>query len=159
MRVVVQRARDASVTVGGEVLGSFEGPGLVILVGVTHTDTPELAAALATRVYGLRIFDHTHLVEAGAAVPPESGREVSARDGGLPVLAISQFTLYGSTRKGRRPTWEAAAPGPIAEPLVEAFTAALRAEGAPVGTGRFGADMQVQFTNDGPMTLLIDSDD
>jgi len=84
---------------------------------------------------------------------------VSARDGALPVLVISQFTLYASTRKGRRPTWDAAAPGSVAEPLVEAFVDALRAEGATVHTGRFGADMQVSLVNDGPMTILIDSAD
>lgn len=159
MRVVVQRALDASVTVGSEVVGSFAGPGLVVLVGVTHTDTPEVAAALARRVYGLRIFDPAHLLAAGATPAPEAGREVSARDGLLPVLVVSQFTLYGSTRKGRRPTWDAAAPGPVAAPIVDSFADALRAEGAPVQTGRFGADMQVGFINDGPMTILIDSDD
>lgn len=159
VRVVVQRARDASVRVEGAVVGSFAGPGLVVLVGVTHTDTPAVAAALATRVYGVRIFEHAHLHAVGASVPLDAGREVSARDGGLPVLAVSQFTLYGSTRKGRRPTWDSAAPGPIAEPLFEAFVEALRAVGAPVSTGRFGADMQVHFTNDGPVTLIMDSAD
>lgn len=159
MRVVVQRARGASVAVGDVVVGSFEGPGLVLLVGVTHSDTPDTATALASRVYGLRIFDHAHLREAGAEVPPDAGREVSARDGRLPVLVVSQFTLFGNTRKGRRPTWDAAAPGPIAAPLVDAFTSALRAEGASVSTGRFGADMQVRLTNDGPMTILIDTDE
>lgn len=153
MRVVVQRARGASVSVADRVVGSFDGPGLVVLVGVTHTDTVETAAALAGRVYGLRIFDAEHLADTGPAT-----REVSARDGRLPVLVISQFTLYGSTRKGRRPTWDAAAPGPVAEPIVEAFARALRDEGAPVHTGIFGADMQVQLVNDGPMTILIDSD-
>lgn len=159
VRVVVQRARDASVSVDGTVVGSFPGPGLVVLVGVTHTDTAAEAAALASRVYGLRIFEQAHLQEVGGRIPADAGREVSARDGRLPVLAISQFTLYGSTRKGRRPTWDAAAPGPIAEPLFEAFVEALRAEGAPVSTGRFGGDMQVHFTNDGPMTLVMDSAD
>ena len=154
MRVVVQRARGASVTVGGQVVGAFDGPGLVVLVGVTHTDTVADAAALALRVYGLRIFDRAHLAESGG---PDT-REVSARDGGLPVLVVSQFTLYGSTRKGRRPTWDAAAPGPTAEPIVEAFVAALREQGAPVHTGVFGAEMQVQLVNDGPMTLVIDTD-
>jgi len=159
VRVVVQRARDASVRVGEVVVGSFSGPGLVVLVGVTHTDTPADAAALAARVYGLRIFDHGHLVEAGARIPEDAGREVAARDGELPVVAISQFTLYAGTRKGRRPTWDAAAPGPIAEPLFESFVAALRANGAPVSTGRFGADMQVHLTNDGPVTIIMDSAD
>jgi D-tyrosyl-tRNA(Tyr) deacylase len=115
------------VTVAGEVVGSFPGLGLVLLVGVTHTDTPTEAAALATRIYGPRIFE--------GAEPGEGPREVSARDGNLPVLVVSQFTLYGSTRKGRRPTWDRAAPGPIAEPLVGVFVEALRAEGAPVNTG------------------------
>lgn len=159
MRAVVQRSRGASVSVDGEVLGSFAGPGLVVLVGVTHTDTPDIAATLAARIYGMRIFDHAHLAEVGREIPDDAGREVSARDGALPVLVISQFTLYASTRKGRRPTWDAAAPGSVAEPLVEAFVDALRAEGATVHTGRFGADMQVSLVNDGPMTILIDSAD
>ncbi len=155
MRAVIQRAHGASVTVGGEVVGSFDGPGIVLLVGVTHDDDPAKAAALADKVYGLRVFEHHHAADR-ACLPPSAPREVSARDLGLPVLVISQFTLYAETKKGRRPTWDAAAPGPVAEPLVDAVAEALRALGAPVSTGRFGADMQVSFTNDGPMTVLLD---
>lgn len=133
-------------TVAGDVVGSFDGPGLVVLVGVTHDDDASTATALARKVFGLRLFDRG------------DGPEQSASDLGLPLLVISQFTLYGDTRKGRRPTWDAAAPGPVAEPLVEAFAQALRDEGARVETGRFGADMQVSFTNDGPITLILDTD-
>ncbi len=155
MRAVIQRADGARVSVDGEVLGAYEGPGIVLLVGVTHDDDQAKATALADKVYGLRIFEHHHANDL-ACLPPSAPREVSARDLGLPVLVISQFTLYASTKKGRRPTWDAAAPGPIAEPLVDAVAQALRDLGAPVHTGRFGADMQVGFTNDGPMTVIID---
>lgn len=158
MRVLVQRAVGAAVRVHGEVVGSFTGPGLVVLVGVTHSDTTDIADAMAVKTYTLRIFDHAHLEAANVCVPPGSGREVAAADGNLPVLVISQFTLYGNTRKGRRPTWDAAAPGDIAEPLVDRFTSALRDLGAPVSTGIFGADMKVSFTNDGPFTVMLDSD-
>lgn len=158
MRVLVQRAMDAEVRVHGEVVGSFTGPGLVALVGITHSDTADIADAMATKTYTLRIFDHEHLKAANVCVPPGSSREVSAADGNLPVLVISQFTLYGNTRKGRRPTWDAAAPGTIAEPLVDQFASALRKLGAPVSTGIFGADMKVGFTNDGPFTVMLDSD-
>jgi len=143
------------VSVEGTVVGSFEGPGIVLLVGVTHDDDESRAQALADRVYGLRIFEHRHATDL-ACLPPSAPREVSARDLGLPVLVISQFTLYASTKKGRRPTWDAAAPGPVAEPLVESVAQALRDLGAPVHTGRFGADMQVTFTNDGPVTIVLD---
>ena len=146
MRAVVQRADGAQVTVDGEVIGAFEGPGLVVLVGVTHDDTADVASALARKVLGLRLFDRAE------------GPEQSASDLGLPVLVISQFTLYGDTRKGRRPTWDAAAPASVAEPLVDAFADALRDLGAQVETGRFGADMRVSFTNDGPITLILDTD-
>jgi D-tyrosyl-tRNA(Tyr) deacylase len=129
--------------VDGRQVGGFEGPGLLVLVGVTHTDDPTTASRLADKVFGLRIFDG-------------DGREVSASDLGLPVLVISQFTLYGDARKGRRPTWEAAAPGSVAEPLVDAVAARLRDVGASVSTGVFGADMQVESTNDGPFTVLLD---
>ena len=153
MRAVVQRSQDARVTVDGAVVGSFEGPGLVVLVGVTHDDTADTAARLADKVYDLRVFGPEHAPE-GAAAP--TSREVSASDLGLPLLVISQFTLYGDTRKGRRPTWDAAAPRPVAEPLVDAVVARLRDRGAAVATGVFGADMQVTFTNDGPITILLD---
>ena len=153
MRAVVQRSQDARVTVDGDVVGSFEGPGLVVLVGVTHDDTTDAAARLADKVYDLRVFGPEHGREGAAAA---TSREVSASDLGLPLLVISQFTLYGDTRKGRRPTWDAAAPRPVAEPLVEAVVARLRDRGAAVATGVFGADMQVTFTNDGPITILLD---
>lgn len=155
MRAVIQRAHDAHVTVHGEVVGAFDGPGIVLLVGATHDDDAARAKALADKVYGLRIFEHRHAADL-ACLPPSAPREVSARDLGLPVLVISQFTLYADTRKGRRPTWDAAAPGPVAEPLVDAVAEELRALGAEVATGRFGADMQVTFTNDGPMTIVLD---
>lgn len=153
MRAVVQRSRDAQVTVEGEVVGSFVGPGLVVLVGVTHDDAATQAAKIADKVYDLRIFGPEH-APVGSA--PVEAREVSASDLGLPLLVISQFTLYGETRKGRRPTWDAAAPRPVAEPLVDAVVARLRQRGADVATGRFGADMQVSFTNDGPITILLE---
>ena len=143
MRALVQRADGAQVSVDGQVLGAFDGPGLVVLVGVTHTDTPALAARLAAKVWGARLFD---------GIPEQSASVL-----GLPLLVISQFTLYADTRKGRRPTWNDAAPGEVAEPLVEAFMQALRDAGARVETGRFGADMQVRFTNDGPITVLFEA--
>jgi len=143
------------VSVDGQVVGSFEGPGILLLVGVTHDDDESRAQALADKVYGLRIFEHRHATDL-ACLPPSAPREVSARDLGLPVLVISQFTLYASTKKGRRPTWDAAAPGPVAEPLIESVAQALRDLGAPVHIGRFGADMQVTFTNDGPVTIVLD---
>ena len=155
MRAVVQRSRGASVAVAGEVIGRFTGPGLVVLVGVTHDDDEAGAVKLADKVYGLRIFDAAALRDTDHCLAPGS-REVSASDLGLPVLVISQFTLYGSTRKGRRPTWEAAAPGPVAEPLVERVAERFRELGATVATGRFGAEMAVSLTNDGPMTVLVD---
>ena len=139
----------------GEVVGYFDGPGIVLLVGVTHDDDAATAELLADKVYGLRIFEHHHARDR-ACLPPSSPKEVSARDLTLPVLVISQFTLYAETKKGRRPTWERAAPGSVAEPLVDAVADALRVMGAQVATGRFGADMQVSFTNDGPMTVIID---
>ena len=141
MRVVVQRVTQASVAVAGEVVGAIDGPGLAVLVGVTHTDTPEQARALARKVADLRILRG----------------ERSALDERAPVLVVSQFTLYADTRKGRRPSWSAAAPGPVAEPLVEAFAAALRGLGLEVAAGRFGADMAVSLVNDGPVTLLLEA--
>ncbi|MFJ2030592.1 D-aminoacyl-tRNA deacylase [Streptosporangium sp. NPDC087985] len=140
MRAVVQRVSSASVTVDGSTVGAIDEPGLLVLVGVTHTDTPAEAARLAAKLWGLRIL---------------SG-EKSCSDVGAPLLVVSQFTLYGDTRKGRRPTWQAAAPGPVAEPLVEAVCAELRTLGAHVETGVFGADMKVGLTNDGPITLILE---
>jgi D-aminoacyl-tRNA deacylase len=142
VRAVVQRASQASVEVNGATVGSLPGPGLVVLVGVTHTDTPATAAALARKIFYLRILRH----------------EKSCADTGAPLLVISQFTLYGDTRKGRRPTWQAAAPGPVAEPLVTAFADALTELGASVQTGVFGANMQVMLVNDGPVTLILDAE-
>ncbi len=141
MRLVVQRASSAQVEVDGGVVGSLPRPGLVVLVGVTHDDTEADAARLAEKVWTLRIL---------------SG-ERSAAQQDAPLLVVSQFTLYGDTRKGRRPSWSAAAPRPVSEPLVAAFVAALRGQGAHVETGMFGADMQVSLTNDGPVTLVLDS--
>ena len=140
MRAVVQRVSQASVTVDGRVVDAIKEPGLLVLVGVTHDDTPAQAEKLAAKLWGLRILDG----------------ERSCSDVGAPLLVISQFTLYGDARKGRRPTWIAAAPGPVAEPLVDAVVAALRAHGARVATGEFGADMKVAQVNDGPVTLILD---
>ena len=140
VRAVVQRVTRAAVTVDGMSVGSI-GVGLLVLVGVTHTDTPAEAVALARKVHGLRVLR----AERSVADDPDAA-----------VLAVSQFTLYGDARKGRRPTWSAAAPGAIAEPLVDAFVAALRELGATVATGSFGADMAVESVNDGPITLIID---
>ncbi len=142
MRAVVQRVTRASVTVDGEVVGAIDRPGLVALVGVTPGDGAAQVELIARKIADLRILRG----------------ELSVADAGAPVLVVSQFTLYGDTRKGRRPTWNAAAPGPVAEPLVDAVVAALRARGLEVATGRFGADMQVDIVNDGPVTLLIESD-
>jgi D-tyrosyl-tRNA(Tyr) deacylase len=146
--------------VDGEVVGSIEGPGLCVLVGATHTDTPQVAVRLADKVYDMRLFDEAALGERLTALdlPPGGPRELSAADVGLPVLVVSQFTLYGSTRKGRRPTWEAAAPGPVAEPLVAAFADRLRDRGARVAQGRFGAMMRVELVNDGPITMIVELD-
>jgi D-aminoacyl-tRNA deacylase len=141
VRAVVQRASRASITVGGEVAGRLTAPGLVVLLGVTHSDTAATAAALAAKVYYLRIL-------AG---------EKSCADLSAPLLVISQFTLYADTAKGRRPSWSAAAPGPVAEPLVTAFAEALRGLGASVETGVFGAQMQVELVNDGPVTLILET--
>ena len=140
MRAVVQRVSQASVTVGDVTVGSLREPGLVVLLGVTHLDTRQTAAVLARKIYHLRIL-------AG---------ERSCADAGAPLLVISQFTLYADTRKGRRPSWLAAAPGPVAQPLVDEFVAALRELGARVQTGVFGAYMQVSLVNDGPVTLLLE---
>lgn len=140
MRAVVQRVDGAAVEVDGETVGEIVGQGLCVLVGVTHTDTAETAARLARKLWTLRVL-------AG---------EKSCSDVGAPLLIVSQFSLYGDARKGRRPTWQAAAPGEAAEPLVEAVCEGLRALGAQVATGRFGAQMRVSLTNDGPFTVLLD---
>ena len=140
MRAVVQRVSSASVTVDGAVIGRIDEPGLCVLVGVTHADGSTQARRLAEKLWGLRILED----------------ERSCSDIGAPLLVISQFTLYGDARKGRRPTWAAAAPGPVAEPLVDAVVAALRELGAKVATGRFGAQMRLALTNEGPFTVLLE---
>ncbi|MCP2317552.1 D-aminoacyl-tRNA deacylase [Nocardia amikacinitolerans] len=143
MRVLVQRVTAAQVTVDGELVGRIDPDpqGLVALVGVTHDDTEATAKALADKLWRLRILDG----------------ERSAADLNAPVLVVSQFTLYADTAKGRRPSWSAAAPGSVAEPLVDTFAEALRALGATVATGRFGAHMHIDLTNDGPVTLLLEA--
>ena len=140
MRAVAQRVSEASVSVDGAVIGAIDGPGLLVLVGVTHDDTTEKARKLAAKLWGLRILDG----------------EKSCSDLAAPLLVVSQFTLYADTAKGRRPTWNNAAPGPVAEPLVDAVVAELRALGARVETGKFGADMKVALVNDGPLTIVVD---
>jgi D-tyrosyl-tRNA(Tyr) deacylase len=140
MRAVLQRVTSASVQVDGAVVGAIDRPGLLALVGVTHDDGPAQVETLARKISELRILRH----------------ERSVLDEGAPVLVVSQFTLYADTRKGRRPSWGAAAPGPVAEPLVEALVEALRERGVEVATGRFGAMMQVSLVNDGPVTLVVD---
>jgi D-aminoacyl-tRNA deacylase len=139
MRALVQTVSRASVTVAGEVVGAI-GTGLLVLVGVTHDDTKEKAATLARKVHEVRLLPG----------------EASAADLGAPLLVVSQFTLYGDARKGRRPTWSAAAPAEVAEPLVAAFVDALRTRGATVETGRFRTQMRVESVNEGPNTLLIE---
>ena len=140
MRAVLQRVSRASVTVDGQVVGELTRPGLLALVGVTHDDGPEQVATMARKIADLRILRD----------------ERSVLDDGAPVLVVSQFTLYADTRKGRRPSWNAAAPGPVAEPVVEQVVAALRARGVEVQTGRFGAHMDVELVNDGPVTIVLD---
>ncbi|MER6753902.1 D-aminoacyl-tRNA deacylase [Micromonospora echinofusca] len=139
MRAVVQTVGRAAVTVDGEVVGAIDD-GLLVLLGVTHTDTVETARTMARKVHELRILDD----------------ERSAADAGAPILVVSQFTLYGDARKGRRPSWTAAAPAEVAEPLVTEVVAALRARGAKVQTGRFRAHMLVESVNVGPRTVLLD---
>ena len=141
MRAVVQRVSQASVAVDGQVVGAIGEPGLLVFVGASHEDTPQTAAKLAAKLWGLRILRG----------------ELSCSDTAAPLLVISQFTLYADTRKGRRPSWLGAAPGPVAEPLVDELVSALRAFGARVEAGVFGADMQVSLVNDGPVTLIVDS--
>lgn len=140
MRAVIQRVIRAAVEVDGHTVGAID-TGLLALVGVTHCDGAREAVALARKVFGLRILADERSVSDVA---------------GAGVLAVSQFTLYGDARKGRRPTWAAAAPGPVAEPIFDAFVAALRALGARVETGVFGADMRVELVNDGPFTVVLD---
>lgn len=141
MRAVVQRVLSASVTVDSAVVGEIEGPGLLVLLGVTHDDGPAQVAWMARKIWELRILRE----------------ERSASDLDAPVLVVSQFTLYADARKGRRPTWNAAAPGPVSEPVYEAVCAELERLGATVARGSFGADMQVSLVNDGPVTLVLES--
>jgi len=141
VKAVLQRVTRASVTVEGEVVGAIDRPGLVVLVGATHDDGPEQVDLIARKIADLRIL-------AG---------EQSVLDVGAPVLVVSQFTLYADTRKGRRPSWNGAAPGPVAEPLVDAVVAALRARGIEVATGVFGAHMIVEIVGDGPVTILLEA--
>ena len=141
MRALLQRVDSARVSVDGAVTGEIVGEGLVALIGVTHDDGAEQVATIARKIAGLRLL--------------RGERSVLEADAG--VLVISQFTLYGDARKGRRPTWNAAAPGSVAEPLVEAVVAALRDQGVKVATGVFGADMRVELVNDGPTTLMIEA--
>ncbi len=140
MRAVLQRVSRAHVCVDGQVVGELTRPGLLALVGVTHDDGPEQVATMARKISDLRILHD----------------ERSVLDEGAPVLVVSQFTLYADTRKGRRPSWNAAAPGPVAELVVEQVVAALRERGLEVHTGRFGAHMLVELVNDGPVTILLD---
>lgn len=141
MRAVLQRVTRARVTVAGAVVGAIDEPGLVVLVGITHDDGPEQVAWLARKIRDLRLLDE----------------ELSVAETGAPVLVISQFTLYGDARKGRRPTWSAAAPGPVSEPLYDALCDTLEAQGTRVERGVFGAQMAVELVNDGPFTLVLDS--
>jgi len=143
MRLVVQRVTSARVEVDGDVVGAIDQPGLVILAGVSHDDQPAAAERLAEKVWTLRILHG----------------ERSCQEENAPILVVSQFTLYADMRKGRRPSWSAAAPRAMSEPLIEAFVASLRIRGAQVATGVFGADMQVSLINDGPVTLILDSAD
>ncbi len=141
MRAVVQVVTSASVTVAGELVAEIGEPGLLVLVGVTHDDDQARADRLAERIWNLRVMDE----------------ERSAADVAAPVLVVSQFTLYADLSKGRRPSWSAAAPRSVSEPLVDAFADALRSRGARVVTGRFGADMAVALVNDGPRTIIVES--
>lgn len=140
MRAVLQRVTEARVTVGGVVVAELAEPGLCVLLGVTSTDSTEVADRMAVKLHELRILRN----------------ELSASDAGAPILIVSQFTLYADTRKGRRPSWSAAARSEIAEPLISRVVDTLRARGARVETGRFGADMRLALVNDGPVTLIVD---
>jgi D-tyrosyl-tRNA(Tyr) deacylase len=141
VRAVVQRASQASVTVDGAVVGELPRPGLVVLLGVTHDDDAQTASTLARKIWDLRIL----------------ADEKSASDVAAPLLVVSQFTLYADTRKGRRPSWSAAAPGTVSEPLYESFCAALESLGAHVERGVFGAMMDVALVNEGPVTLILEA--
>jgi D-aminoacyl-tRNA deacylase len=141
MRAVVQRVSEASVTVDGEVVGAVTGPALLVLLGVTHDDGPRQTAWMARKVWELRILRD----------------EKSASEVGAPILVVSQFTVYGDARKGRRPTWSAAAPGSVSEPVYEAFCDELAGLGATVERGVFGAQMAVALVNDGPVTMVLDA--
>lgn len=141
MRAVVQRVLSASVSVDGQVVGAIEKPGLLVLLGVTHSDGPREVSWMARKIWSLRILRGE-----------QSASEVDA-----PILVVSQFTVYGDARKGRRPTWNAAAPGPVSEPVYDEVCAALEDLGATVARGVFGADMVVASENDGPVTLVLDS--
>ena len=141
MRAVVQRVLEASVHVDGKVVGEIHGPGLLVLLGVTHDDGPTEVAWMARKIWGLRILRD----------------EQSASDVDAPILVVSQFTVYGDARKGRRPTWNAAAPGEASEPVYEQLCTELERLGASVERGSFGADMQVHLVNDGPVTLVLDT--
>ena len=141
MRAVLQRASRASVVVDGAEVASFDRQGIVALVGVTHEDGPEQAQVIARKIADLRLLDG----------------ERSVAETQAPVIVVSQFTLYADTRKGRRPTWNQAAPRPVAEPLVDAVVDALRERGLTVGTGVFGAHMDVTLTNDGPVTIVLET--
>ncbi|MGO1833922.1 MAG: D-aminoacyl-tRNA deacylase [Actinomycetaceae bacterium] len=142
MRAVLQRVTRAAVSVAGEGVGSIDRPGVLALVGVTPADTTEQAAVIARKIAELRILRD----------------DASALTAAAPVLVVSQFTLYGSTRKGRRPSWSAAAPGPVAEPLVDDVVARLCDLGLEVATGRFGAEMQIDMAADGPVTVIVESE-
>ncbi len=157
MRVLVQRASQAQVTVEGEVVGRLPSPGLVLLVGVTHDDTAAVAEKLARKVWGLRILDAEVSAVSDQTQAAGPRTELSASDLGAPLLVVSQFTLYGDARKGRRPTWEAAAGSAVARPLFDHFVESLRGLGAHVETGTFGAMMEVSLTNHGPVTLLLET--
>lgn len=141
MRAVLQRVTRASVRVDGEVVGEISGPGILALVAATHEDGPDQVDTVVRKIAELRIIDD----------------EQSVSDIGGAVLVVSQFTLYGSTRKGRRPSWSAAAPGPVAEPLIDAVAQGLRERGLEVATGQFGAHMEVELVNDGPFTVLVEA--
>ena len=145
MRAVVQRVTRARVVVGGETVGEI-GAGLCVLLAVTHGDGPAEAARMAGKLAGVRLFD-----DAGGTM------NLSVEEVGGSLLVVSQFTLYGDTSRGRRPSWSAAAPPAVAEPLVDAVVAALRGRGLPVATGRFGAVMAVELVNDGPVTVLVET--